>query len=182
MSQTSSAAAPPKSSIANASATSLQSNTISLWRIASDTPQWTAEDLSGKGAALRDARWNHSGEHATYAATSIALAAWETRAHFGQGGALPWNRFLVRIDVPIDMWAAREIMPTQFPIGWDAIPEGLVSRALGSKWLGAARSALLVVPSVIVNEEDNVFINPAHPDSSLIKAVKVRRFVYDHRV
>ena len=166
----------------SAPATTPPTGTISLWRIAADTPQWTANDLSGKGAAMRGARWNHAGEHAVYASYSIALAAWETRAHFGQGGQLPWNRFLVRIDVPADLWAAREIMATPLPVGWDAIPEGLVSRALGSKWLRAARNALLVVPSVIVNEENNLLINPVHPDSKRIKAAKVRRFVYDHRV
>jgi RES domain-containing protein len=157
-------------------------NNISLWRIATDTPQWAAHDLSGKGAALRGARWNHAGEHAVYASTSISLAAWETRAHFGQGSRLPWNRFLVQMDVPEEVWAAREVIAQPLPIGWDAIPEGLVSRALGSKWLSTARTALLVVPSVIVNEEDNVLINPAHADAKRIKAVKVRRFVYDHRV
>ncbi len=157
-------------------------HTTSLWRIASDTPQWTAEDLGGKGAAIRGARWNHAGEHVAYAATSISLAAWETRANFGLGSALPWNRFLVRIDVPADVWASREILPTPLAVGWDAIPEGLVSRAIGSKWLSAARTALLVVPSVIVNEENNLLINPAHADAMRIKAVKVRRFVYDHRV
>lgn len=159
-----------------------QSRTVSLWRIATDTPQWAADDLSGKGAALRGARWNHAGEHAVYASTSISLAAWETRAHFGQGGRLPWNRFLVRMDVPAEVWAAREVVAQALPIGWDAIPEGLVSRALGSKWLSAVRTALQVVPSVIVNEEHNVIINPAHADAKHIKAVKVRRFVYDHRV
>jgi hypothetical protein len=38
------------------------------------------------------------------------------------------------------------------------------------------------VPSVIIVEEDNVLINPAHPDAKRITAIKVRRFVYDHRV
>ena len=41
---------------------------------------------------------------------------------------------------------------------------------------------MLAVPSVIVNEEDNVLINPAHADAKRIKATKLRRFVYDHRV
>lgn len=156
--------------------------TVSLWRVASDTPQWTAEDMLGKGAAHKGARWNHPGEHVTYAAASISLAAWETRAHFGRGAALPWNRFLVRIDVPDRIWAAREVLARPPPIGWDAIPEGRVSRAEGSAWLMSARTALLIVPSVIVNEEDNVLINPAHPHSALLIATKVRRFIYDHRV
>ena len=155
---------------------------ISLWRIAADTPQWAAEDLSGKGAAQRGARWNHAGEPVAYAASSISLAAWETRAHFGQGAQLPWNRYLVRIDVPADVWAARETLAQPLPVGWDAIPEGRVSRALGSKWLNAASSALLVVPSVIVSEEINVLVNPAHGDAKRIMAVKIRKFAYDPRV
>jgi RES domain-containing protein len=156
--------------------------TVSLWRVAADTPQWTAEDMAGKGAASKGARWNHLGEHVTYASTSISLAAWETRAHFGKGARLPWNRYLVRIDVPDDVWAGRQVMLRPPPVGWDAIPEGLVSRSAGSAWLRAGVTALLAVPSVIVYEEDNVLINPAHPDAGRISASKLRRFVYDPRV
>lgn len=156
--------------------------TLHLWRVASDTPGWTAEDMGGKGAASKGARWNHPGERVTYAATSISLAAWETRAHLGRAAALPWNRFLVRIDVPDEVWAAREVLGRPPPVGWDAIPEGLVSRNEGSNWLKSRRTALLLVPSVIIGEEDNVMLNPAHPDSARIGAVKVRRFLYDHRV
>jgi RES domain-containing protein len=156
--------------------------TVHLWRVASDTPSWTADDMSGKGAASKGARWNHPGELVTYAATSISLAAWETRAHFGRGTTLPWNRFLVRIDVPDEIWAAREVLVRLLPVGWDAIPEGLVSRNLGSSWLKSGRTALLTMPSVIIGEEDNVMVNPAHPDCAQIRATKVRRFLYDHRV
>ena len=118
----------------------------------------------------------------TYTATSVSLAAWETRAHFGRGAKLPWNRYLVCVDVPDDVWAARAILPRPPAIGWDAIPEGLVSRAAGSAWLRAGRTALLAVPSVIILEEDNVLINPVHSDANRITAVKLRRFIYDHRV
>jgi RES domain-containing protein len=156
--------------------------TVSVWRVATDTPLWMAEDMAGKGAAHKGARWNHAGEHVTCAATSISLAAWETRAHFGKGGQLPWNRYLVRIDIPDAVWQAREILKRPPPVGWDAIPEGLVSRAEGSAWLASESTVLLAVPSVIVNEEDNVLINPAHADAKRIKSTKLRRFVYDHRV
>lgn len=157
--------------------------TVSLWRIASDTPHWSAEDMAGKGAASKGARWNHVREHVTYTSTSISLAAWDTRAHLGKAGTrLPFNRFLVRIDVPDDAWAARTSVVSPLPAGWNAIPEGLVSRNLGSAWLATGNSALFVVPSVIVEEENNVLVNPAHPDSRLLAATKVRRFLYDHRV
>lgn len=156
--------------------------TVYLWRIAADTLEWSADDLTGKGAAAKGARWNHPGEHVAYASTSISLAAWETRAHFGRGSALPWNRFLVRIEVPDDLWRARMQLARPLPVGWDAIPEGLVSRHLGSAWLRAGSGLLLAVPSVIVPEDDNVLINPDHPDSGRVSATKMRRFVYDHRV
>lgn len=156
--------------------------TVSLWRIASDTASWMAEDMAGKGAASRGARWNQAGEHVTYASTSISLAAWETRAHFARGMALPWNRILVRIDVPDDIWGAREITPRPLPVGWNVVPEGMISRAIGSAWLASGASALLIVPSVIINEEDNVLINPAHFDVARIAVARVRQFVYDHRV
>lgn len=151
--------------------------------------------MGGRGAAAKGARWNHAREQVSYTSTSISLAAWETRAHLGQAGArLPFNRYLVRIDVPDDVWATRTgvattpapsrptSLPASLPVGWDAIPEGIVSRNLGSAWLASGRSVLFVVPSVVIEEENNVLINPAHPDSTRLAAVKVRRFLYDHRV
>ena len=156
---------------------------VQLWRIAADTPSWTAEDLNGKGAAAKGARWNDVGERVVYASTTIALAAWETRAHLGKAGArLPFNRYLVRIDIPDRVWAARETAAKPMPVGWDAIPEGRVSRRIGSAWLAAKKSALLLVPSVVIEEENNVLINPEHADGKALTAVKVRRFLYDHRV
>ena len=137
--------------------------------------------MGGRGAAAKGARWNHAREQVSYTSTSISLAAWETRAHLGQAGArLPFNRYLVRIDVPDDVWATRTgvattlapsrptSLPPSLPVGWDAIPEGIVSRNLGSAWLASGRSVLFVVPSVVIEEENNVLINPAHPDASAI--------------
>jgi RES domain-containing protein len=157
--------------------------TVQLWRIASDTVDWTAEDLAGKGAAHKGGRWNAPGEHAIYASTSVSLASWETRAHLGRTGTrLPFNRFLVRIQVPDEVWARRAELPAPLPVGWNAVPEGMVSRNLGSAWIAAHNAALLLVPSVILEEEHNVLINPAHPDARKLKAVKLRRFLYDPRV
>lgn len=44
------------------------------------------------------------------------------------------------------------------------------------------RSAVLVVPSAIVAEECCVLVNPAHPDSAGMSAVKARRWLYDPRL
>jgi hypothetical protein len=36
-------------------------------------------------------------------------------------------------------------------------------------------------PSCIVEEEENVLINPLHPDVTRVVVTKVRRFLYDAR-
>ena len=154
----------------------------SLWRISTDAPTYEADDLSGKGAETTGGRWNAKGAAAIYASSTRSLACLETVVHFNSGG-LPMNRYLVEITVPDDVWAAAvvERVPA-LPIGWDAEPLGRVSLDHGTNWLRAKRSALLVVPSVIVPEELNVLINPLHPDSTGIRAQKVRRWLYDPRL
>lgn len=156
--------------------------TVRLWRIATDTPAYTAEDLSGKGAEISGGRWNRPGLPVVYCATNISLAALETVVHL-QVAALPLNRYLVRIDVPVDIWDARKVdAPATLPVGWDAVPAGKVSLDAGDRWLKAGSHALYQVPSVIVPEEANVLMSPSHPDASRIRATKVRRWLYDGRI
>ena len=153
-----------------------------LWRIATDTRDWEADDLVGKGAEVSGGRWNRPGRPAVYAATSIALACLETVVHLNTAD-LPLNRFLVHIDVPDAVWAARiTLAPAELPIGWSAIPEGRVSLDAGDAWLAAGASCLLCVPSVIVEEESNVLLNPLHPDAVRVTATKLRPWFYDGRL
>jgi RES domain-containing protein len=156
--------------------------TVSLWRIAIDAREYEAHDLSGKGAETTGGRWNRPGRPVVYAASSIALACLETVVHLNAGG-LPLNRFLVRIDVPDGVWAARQVRSQgDLPVGWDAIPEGKVSLDLGDAWLQSEATALLVVPSVVVPEEPNVLINPRHPHARRLRASKLRAWRYDGRL
>lgn len=156
--------------------------TVSLWRIATDTPDYTSDDLSGAGAKISGGRWNRKGNAMFYTASSIALACLETVVHMSAGG-LPLNRYLVRIDVPDGVWD-RRMGFTNAPgtVGWDAEPAGKVSLDCGDQWLASGASALLVVPSVVVPEERNVLINPAHADAANLTAAKVRRWIYDARL
>ena len=138
---------------------------VKLWRIATETRSHAANDLSGTGAALRPGRWNQSGDRVVYCAESIALAALETTAYVDAGG-LPLNRFVVEIEVPDAVWKSRQqLLPEQLDAGWSAVPAGLASIAVGSRWIAQGSSALLLVPSVIVPEECAVLVNPAHADA-----------------
>lgn len=155
---------------------------ITLWRIGVDAPAYEAHDLGGKGAERSGGRWNRPGRPLVYASTSIALACLETVVHLG-GGDLPLNRYLVRIDVPGEVWTRRIVRESHdLPLGWDAVPEGKVSLDLGDAWLRGLDSALLVVPSAIVPEEANVLINPVHPQAATLQAMKRRRWLYDGRL
>lgn len=153
-----------------------------VWRIATDTPSYEADDLTGAGAKATGGRWNSPGVPVVYTSQTRALACLETVVHLNAGG-LPLNRTLVRVDIPDAVWAAaRQETPATLPVGWDAEPAGRVSIAFGTAWIRSGSSALLIVPSVIVPEELNVLVNPLHPDSAWISATKVRRWLYDPRL
>jgi RES domain-containing protein len=155
---------------------------VLLWRIANETPDLRASDLSGGGAKAIGGRWNRKGTPAVYASTSIALATLETLAHLGDTIAIR-NSFLVRISVPASVWAVRAYVDVKsVPVTWMAEPPGITSIEIGNNWLEARSTALLVVPSVIVPEEHDVLINPMHPLARKLKATAVRQFVYDPRL
>lgn len=153
--------------------------TTPLWRIAVEAPAYTANDLTGAGAKISGGRWNSIGTPLIYSATNIALATIETVVYLRNDG-MPFNRFLVRIDVPDTVWASRLVLDP-LPGGWDAVPSGMTSRATGDAWAASGSSALLLVPSVCVPDEYNVLINPRHPDVASITATTIRRWIYDPR-
>jgi len=153
-----------------------------LWRIGTDTPDHTADDLTGTGARISGGRWNRKGTALVYCSESRALACIESVVHL-VAGSLPLNRYLIELTVPRAVWqAAQTLNASSAPVGWDAQPEGKVSLDYGTQWVISGSSALLRVPSTIVPEEFNVLINPLHPQAGLITAVKLRRWLYDPRL
>lgn len=153
-----------------------------VYRIGIDTPNYEADDLTGKGAEITGSRWNQKGRAVIYAAESRALACLETVVHLGAGG-LPFNRYLVEISIPDPVWAAaRREGPASLPVGWDDQPAGRAIIGFGTDWLRGGRSAVLLIPSAIVPEECCVLVNPTHPRSAGIRAAKFRRWLYDPRL
>jgi RES domain-containing protein len=153
-----------------------------VWRIATDTPTYEANDLSGAGAKATGGRWNAAGAAVVYTSQTRALACLETVVHLNAGG-LPLNRYLVEVTIPDDMWTNAQTRTSAIlPVGWDAEPAGRTSIELGTNWLHSGTSAVLLVPSVIVPEEFNVLINPQHLGSARISATKIRKWLYDPRL
>ncbi len=156
--------------------------TISLWRIARETVDYSADDLSGAGAAKTGNRWNHIGTPVVYTASHISLAAIELAVHLGELAVIR-DLFLIKLSVPKIVWDARhELSIATLKPSWSAVPSGRASKDAGTLWAKSNVSALLEVPSVIVPEETNVLINPAHPDSAKISTTVVRQFLLDPRM
>jgi RES domain-containing protein len=153
-----------------------------VWRIATDTPDYGADDLSGKGAEKTGGRWNRKGTPLLYTSSSIALACLETIVHLAGGVPLPLNRYLVQLVIPPDAWRRRVKFDRPAHVGWDASPPGLVSMDWGAQWARSAKSLLAEVPSIVVPEECNVLINPAHASAARLEVRKVRQWRYDVRL
>lgn len=154
---------------------------VTLWRIGTDTPDYEADDLAGKGAEMSGGRWNRVGTPLVYTSTTRALTCLETVVHLAKK-PLPLNRYLVRISVPAAAWSAATELDPETLVGWDAEPAGKASLDWGTNWAGSAATLLARVPSVIVPEELNVLINPGHHDARSVKASKVRKWLYDTRL
>jgi RES domain-containing protein len=135
--------------------------------------------MSGAGAKLTGGRWNSKGVALVYCSENISLAALETLSYLNSGG-LPFNRFLVRIDIPDDVWRMRRLLDP-LPGGWDAVPSGRTSQSVGDDWVALGDSPLLVVPSVIIPDEMNILINPSHAAAARIVATTDKRWNYDAR-
>jgi RES domain-containing protein len=128
--------------------------------------------LDGAGAAKKGGRWNCPGTPVVYCSQSRALCVLEALAHLNsQGFELPDDYALSRIVVPDSI--AIENLPQAV---------GAVAQNLGTAWARALRSAVLRVPSVLVDGEYNYLLNPCHPGFALIRAAATCGFEFDGRL
>lgn len=155
----------------------------SVFRIASTSPNYHYDDISGKGAEISGGRWNRKGVPVVYTASSIALAALETIVHTDTG-AWPLNRYVLEIGIPDAVWEAAEVPEASgaLPAVWDSQPAPRETLDYGDEWIASRRSALLIVPSVVVPLETNILINPLHSDAVKVRVIRTTKFIYDSRI
>lgn len=148
---------------------------MKLYRIADRRhPVW-----SGTGALLTGARFNSPGRPVIYTALTFAGAMLEVLVH-ARIGKVPKTQVFVEADVPAEVVIERHDAAT-LPAGWDAPALG-VARAVGDAWLAQARSAILVVPSVVAQAEYNALVNPLHPEASRLGVGEARPVRWDERL
>jgi RES domain-containing protein len=94
---------------------------------------------------------------------------------------LPSDLVHVEIQVPDDTEMER-IDARKLPSDWRVTPAPPSLQRIGADWIDRHASAVLVVPSAIVPQEDNYLLNPEHPAASQFRIVAMDRFVLDPRL
>ena len=115
-----------------------------------------------------------------YAATHLSLAALEYLVHIDPE-EVPDDLVAIRLHVQDD---ATELVyaAAAMPAGWRDTPPPSECQAIGDDWAASGQHLLLRVPSVLVPEEFNVLVNPAHADASRVRVSGSRTFSYDLRL
>lgn len=142
-------------------------------------PQWLGQALTGEGARRYGSRWNPKGIPMVYAASSLSLAALETLVHFSVDTA-PLDYVALTIRVPDD--GVERLSGEELPVDWNAMPAPAACPAVGADWVARGESLGLVVPSVVVPSEENILLNPLHPDFAKVALEKQEPFLFDPRL
>jgi RES domain-containing protein len=91
---------------------------------------------------------------------------------------VPPDMAFVPIELP-DRWveAAQGL-----PADWSALPFSAGARSIGDSWARSLRSLALMVPSVVLPAENNVLINPSHPQIGRARVLPAEPFAFDRRL
>lgn len=136
-----------------------------------------AESLKASGRA---ARWNPDETFVIYTASSRSLACLENVVHRSQIGlSLAFNIMTIEVDDRIKKTVINLI---DLPANWKDFEQMPVTQKIGEEWLTKNKTALLQVPSSIIDEEVNYLINPKHSDFSKIRLIKTEPFTFDKRI
>ena len=146
------------------------------WRL---VPEERALDaFIGEGAKVYGGRWNSPGFAAVYGSQNKSLAVLEQLVHLNPRSVRRFKAFCFHFPDSIVV----RIEPGDLPKDWRQQPPPASTQQFGDAWLRQARSAVLAVPSVIVTEEVNYLLNPAHPDFQKIIVAKSSDFLFDSRL
>jgi RES domain-containing protein len=115
-----------------------------------------------------------------YLGGSAALCALETFVHL-IGADRNMNFVLFRVDIP-DEAMIETLQRHQLPPNWRDEPAPASTMAIGTQWSRQKRTALLRVPSVVVPEESNYLLDPAHPEATRILVSPPQQFSFDPRM
>lgn len=136
--------------------------------------------LSGKGAAIKGARWNSIGIELIYTANNRSLAMAEVAVHF-TFATLPNDYVLLTIQIPDNLGVA-EVTESELPKDWKDFPHPPSTQKFGDNFVFENKHCVLKIPSVVTKGDFNVLINPNHKDFDKIKVTNIEQFPFDKRI
>lgn len=139
-----------------------------------------ASILSGKGAAIKGARWNSVGVEMIYTASNRSLAMAEVAVHFSLA-TLPGDYMMMTIYIP-DTISLQKLNISDLPIDWNTFPHPMSTQITGDKFITDNKFCVLQIPSVVTQGDYNLLINPNHPDFVNVKIITSEKFPFDSRV
>lgn len=139
-----------------------------------------AQPLSGKGAALKGARWNSPGVEMIYTAENRSLAMAEVAVHL-TFATLPDDYVMITISIP-DEIPLKRISKSLLPADWKTFPHPASTRIIGDDFVQENKFCIMQIPSVITQGDYNVLINPGHKDFNKIEITKIEKFPFDRRI
>lgn len=115
-----------------------------------------------------------------YTSANLSLAALELFVHVSPG-TIPADLISIRGKLP-DSVSTQEIMEADLPNNWREYPAPSELQTIGTDWLVAQSSVVLVVPSAINSLEKNILLNPTHPEIKDLRIETGLPFRFDPRM
>jgi RES domain-containing protein len=137
-----------------------------------------ASAWDGEGAQKSGGRWNSAGVPVVYTSESLSLALVEVLVHLPSGVLPAYSAIPIEFAEPL----VTVVEPGRLPPNWKSYPPPAETQAIGDAWVGAGKSPLLRVPSVVVPDEFNYVLNPSHPAFARVKIGPPRAFPFDPRL
>ncbi len=153
---------------------------MNVWRLCKQ--RYCATAFSGEGASITGGRWNPSGVPMVYTSSSLSLAILEVFVHLDiHEEPADFVRVLAEPLNPVDFELNKQAVLKMLPADWKTLSNPVLQK-FGADWAASMRSLTLPVPSVVVDGEWNVLINPRHPDAGRIKTEPPVPFHFDKRL
>ena len=134
----------------------------------------------GEGAWRAGGRWNSKGTRVLYMSENRSLLILEVLVHLTD--TLPDKYVLGAAQIPDDV-LCEALNEHDLPPNWATLSARNqdATRRIGDLWAQSQRSAVLLVPSVVIGEK-NLILNPEHPDISRIQFLELIPFKFDVRL
>jgi len=139
-----------------------------------------ANTLSGKGSAIKGARWNSVGVEIIYTAANRSLAMAEIAVHFTLA-TLPVDYVMITIFIP-DNISFQKIAVKDLPLNWNTFPYPSNTQVIGDRFIADRRYCVLEIPSAVTQGDFNLLINPNHPGFKKIKIIAKEKFPFDKKI